>query len=35
MIENLDSLFERMKISRPILLLGAGFSYGATNVSAQ
>lgn len=31
MIENLDFLFERMKISRPILLLGAGFSYGATN----
>ena len=33
MIENLDFLFKRMKISRPVLLLGAGFSYGATNAN--
>lgn len=33
MIENLDLLFKRMKASRPVLLLGAGFSYGATNAN--
>lgn len=33
MIENLDFLFKRMKASRPVLLLGAGFSYGATNAN--
>ena len=33
MIENLDLLFNRMKASRPVLLLGAGFSYGATNAN--
>ncbi|BAK99576.1 hypothetical protein OBV_23780 [Oscillibacter valericigenes Sjm18-20] len=30
-IKDINFLIDRMKISRPVLLLGAGFSYGATN----